>query len=64
MTALLSSPDASGGPGSNSGSCPTLREDQELAIAPEDYSLVTDLYQLTMSACYLGGRVRSTMGQF
>jgi nicotinate phosphoribosyltransferase len=29
-------------------------EDQELAIAPEDYSLLTDLYQLTMMACYAG----------
>ncbi|MEX0267924.1 nicotinate phosphoribosyltransferase [Leptolyngbyaceae cyanobacterium UHCC 1019] len=28
--------------------------DQELAIAPEDYSLLTDLYQLTMTACYVG----------
>ncbi len=29
-------------------------EDQELAIAPADYSLLTDLYQLTMTACYVG----------
>ncbi|PZV12590.1 MAG: nicotinate phosphoribosyltransferase [Leptolyngbya sp.] len=29
-------------------------DDQELAIAPEDYSLLTDLYQLTMMACYVG----------
>jgi nicotinate phosphoribosyltransferase len=32
----------------------TLKEDQELAIAPCDYSLLTDLYQLTMIACYVG----------
>lgn len=30
------------------------REDQELSISPEDYSLLTDLYQLTMAACYKG----------
>lgn len=29
-------------------------EDQELSIQPNDYSLLTDLYQLTMSACYAG----------
>jgi nicotinate phosphoribosyltransferase len=25
-----------------------------LQALPEDYSLLTDLYQLTMSACYVG----------
>ena len=29
-------------------------EDQELTLLPQDYSLLTDLYQLTMSACYVG----------
>ncbi|MBD2460457.1 nicotinate phosphoribosyltransferase [Oscillatoria sp. FACHB-1407] len=29
-------------------------EDQELTLAPADYSLLTDLYQLTMAACYVG----------
>lgn len=29
-------------------------EDTELSIRPEDYSLLTDLYQLTMAACYIG----------
>ena len=29
-------------------------EDLELIIRPEDYSLLTDLYQLTMAACYVG----------
>lgn len=29
-------------------------EDQELALHPIDYSLLTDLYQLTMIACYAG----------
>jgi len=31
-----------------------LGEDQELAIAPADCSLITDLYELTMAACYVG----------
>jgi nicotinate phosphoribosyltransferase len=29
-------------------------EDQELTLCAEDYSLLTDLYQLTMAACYTG----------
>jgi nicotinate phosphoribosyltransferase len=29
-------------------------EDTTLDIQPEDYSLLTDLYQLTMAACYVG----------
>lgn len=29
-------------------------EDRELTIHSEDYSLLTDLYQLTMAACYVG----------
>jgi nicotinate phosphoribosyltransferase len=29
-------------------------EDRELTVNPEDYSLLTDLYQLTMAACYVG----------
>ena len=32
----------------------TVAEDQELTLLPEDYSLLTDLYQLTMAACYVG----------
>jgi nicotinate phosphoribosyltransferase len=28
--------------------------DSELVLRPEDYSLLTDLYQLTMAACYVG----------
>jgi nicotinate phosphoribosyltransferase len=32
----------------------TTAEDQELTIGAEDYSLLTDLYQLTMAACYTG----------
>jgi len=29
-------------------------EDQELTISTQDYSLLTDLYQLTMAVCYTG----------
>ena len=32
----------------------TQTEDQQLTLQPEDYSLLTDLYQLTMTACYVG----------
>lgn len=32
----------------------TTLEDQELILSSEDYSLLTDLYQLTMGACYVG----------
>lgn len=39
-------------------------EDQELAIAPEDYSLLTDLYQLTMTACYVGERLENQRASF
>ena len=31
-----------------------ITEDQQLTVQPEDYSLLTDLYQLTMAACYVG----------
>lgn len=31
-----------------------LPEDQELTLFPEDYGLLTDLYELTMIACYTG----------
>jgi len=29
-------------------------EDQELTVTPENYGLLTDLYELTMIACYVG----------
>jgi nicotinate phosphoribosyltransferase len=38
--------------------------DQELAIAPEDYSLLTDLYQLTMTACYVGEGLEQKYASF
>ncbi|MCT7953752.1 nicotinate phosphoribosyltransferase [Laspinema palackyanum] len=30
------------------------KDGSELTVVPEDYSLLTDLYQLTMAACYTG----------
>ncbi|NJL83034.1 MAG: hypothetical protein HC890_08885, partial [Chloroflexaceae bacterium] len=32
----------------------TMTEDRQLTLAPADYGLLTDLYQLTMAACYIG----------
>lgn len=39
-------------------------EDLELVIRPEDYSLLTDLYQLTMAACYVGERLDQRRASF
>jgi nicotinate phosphoribosyltransferase len=36
----------------------------ELTLQPEDYSLLTDLYQLTMTACYVGERVEQRRASF
>ncbi|MDX2232788.1 MAG: nicotinate phosphoribosyltransferase [Leptolyngbyaceae cyanobacterium bins.349] len=33
---------------------PAMHEDQTLAFDPDEASLLTDLYQLTMTACYVG----------
>ena len=41
-----------------------LLENQELTIGPEDYSLLTDLYQLTMAACYTGERLFARPASF
>jgi len=35
-----------------------------LNIATEDYSLLTDLYQLTMSACYQGEKIENAQASF
>ena len=32
-------------------------EELELSLSPQDYSLLTDLYQLTMAACYVGEKI-------
>jgi len=39
-------------------------EDLELIIRPEDYSLLTDLYQLTMAACYVGESLDQSRASF
>jgi nicotinate phosphoribosyltransferase len=36
----------------------------DLNISPEDYSLLTDLYQLTMSACYVGEGLHNAHASF
>lgn len=41
-----------------------ISEDRELALAPEDYSLLTDLYQLTMAACYVGEKIDQRQASF
>lgn len=41
-----------------------LVEDQELTLSPEDYSLLTDLYQLTMTACYVGEALEQQPASF
>jgi nicotinate phosphoribosyltransferase len=39
-------------------------EDQELTIRVDDYSLLTDLYQLTMAACYTGEGLEEKRASF
>ncbi|KAM3090311.1 nicotinate phosphoribosyltransferase [Phormidesmis sp. 146-35] len=39
-------------------------EDAELTIASHDYSLLTDLYQLTMAACYVGENLDQRRASF
>jgi nicotinate phosphoribosyltransferase len=39
-------------------------EDAELTIKPDDYSLLTDLYQLTMAACYVGENLDQRRASF
>ncbi|HBE18407.1 MAG TPA: nicotinate phosphoribosyltransferase, partial [Cyanobacteria bacterium UBA11367] len=39
-------------------------EDRELTISVEDYSLLTDLYQLTMAGCYAGENLAQKRGSF
>ncbi|NEO55697.1 MAG: nicotinate phosphoribosyltransferase [Okeania sp. SIO3B5] len=40
------------------------QEDRELSLSPEDYSLLTDLYQLTMTACYIGEEIDQRQANF
>ncbi|NJR64355.1 MAG: nicotinate phosphoribosyltransferase [Leptolyngbyaceae cyanobacterium CRU_2_3] len=39
-------------------------EDPALLIRPQDYSLLTDLYQLTMAACYTGEQIDQRHASF
>jgi len=41
-----------------------LVEDRELTLSSEDYSLLTDLYQLTMTACYVGESIETRRASF
>jgi nicotinate phosphoribosyltransferase len=40
------------------------KENPELTLYPEDYSLLTDLYELTMAACYAGEGLDSRSASF
>lgn len=40
------------------------QEDPALTLTSEDYSLLTDLYQLTMAACYTGEGLEQRMASF
>ncbi|MBD2136417.1 nicotinate phosphoribosyltransferase [Anabaena sp. FACHB-1237] len=42
----------------------TTLSDRELNLHPEDYSLLTDLYQLTMTACYAGEQIAQKTASF
>lgn len=39
-------------------------ESQELIVTPENYSLLTDLYELTMAACYVGEGLEQRRASF
>ena len=41
-----------------------IREDQELTLNPQDYSLLSDFYQFTMAACYTGEGIESRQASF
>ncbi|MEQ9552756.1 MAG: nicotinate phosphoribosyltransferase [Coleofasciculus sp. G3-WIS-01] len=41
-----------------------LQEDQQLTLTPADYSLLTDLYELTMAACYVGEGLENRRASF
>ncbi|MCW6035391.1 nicotinate phosphoribosyltransferase [Spirulina subsalsa FACHB-351] len=41
-----------------------LPQTQDLSLQPKDYSLFTDLYQLTMSACYVGEGIAQQPASF
>jgi nicotinate phosphoribosyltransferase len=39
-------------------------QNPELNLCPENYSLLTDLYQLTMAACYTGEGIEQKRASF
>jgi nicotinate phosphoribosyltransferase len=41
-----------------------IGEDQELTLTASDYSLLTDLYELTMAACYVGEHIEERWASF
>lgn len=41
-----------------------LTQTEELTVSHEDYSLLTDLYQLTMAACYVGEGIEQKTASF
>ncbi|MGB3262811.1 MAG: nicotinate phosphoribosyltransferase [Microcoleus sp.] len=41
-----------------------ILEDRELTVSSADYSLLTDLYQLTMTACYVGEAIDDRPASF
>ncbi len=41
-----------------------MLSEKELTISPQNYSLLTDLYQLTMAACYTGERLAHKSASF
>ncbi|MGC9504727.1 nicotinate phosphoribosyltransferase [Baaleninema sp.] len=43
---------------------PLTTDDRRLNVSPEDYSLLTDLYQLTMAACYIGEGLEQQQASF
>jgi nicotinate phosphoribosyltransferase len=43
---------------------PDFSENRSLLVSPDDYSLLTDLYQLTMTACYTGEGLEQRSAHF
>lgn len=43
---------------------PAIADEQRLTVRPQDYSLLTDLYQLTMAACYIGEGLEEQRASF
>ena len=48
----------------SSTSSEAINEDQQLTLTSEDYNLLTDLYELTMAACYAGEQLDQRRASF